>query len=263
MNKIDKNNKLIMLVLCGLLWFFMMPGHNACGLVLTFDDLAGSMQQDLDMPATYHGFSWQNVNVLHPSKSFSRCSFSGFGASYADVSLVNDAGTAMDISRDETFSWLGATFSALDSQSGQITIEGYINGILSFSTTLLLNESCPYDLKVNWSVDELVIRASGDNLLDHFTMDDFRYSLGRTSLLGCRCSCNGTSYHGGSSGGSGGGGSGGGVDGGSGPGGGGGSGSGGPGGGGGVAPVPEPSTVLLMGFGMAAMGLMRLRKKRG
>ena len=198
MYKIDKDGKLVMLIFFGLLWF-IVPEHSACGLVLTFDDLAGSMQQDLDMPATYHGFSWQNVNVLQSALSVSPCDCSDFGAIaiHSDVSVLNDAGEAMVISRNESFTWFGATFSAADFESGQITIEGYIDGILSFSSTILLDEFCPYDLKVKWNVDELVIYASGDNLLGRFTLDDFRYGLGCEGLF---CPCRGIvkGEHGGS-----------------------------------------------------------------
>ncbi|GEM_PF-6093306 len=179
-----------------MIWLLLlMSADNAFTLqytmnVLTFDDLGVSSQAPGPLSDNYGGFHWSHAYTIQgPDPSISSTCPDWTGASILDMDVSNEVGKAITISRDETFTWLGASFSVPCLGSMEITIAGYLDGMLAFSTNLILNELCPQDLRVFWpNIDELVIYVSDEDTLGRFTMDEFRYALGCNSPFCKACS---------------------------------------------------------------------------
>jgi hypothetical protein len=156
-------------IMCG-------PGIQTAGATpVTFDDIFGGI------PAGYAGFNWGGWQVI-PDWMFAE-----YGNTYDSPSgtgAANNAGGGLvkTISADTDFDFIGAYFTgwALNDSYGpftatSITVEGYNNGTLVNSATMLLSAN-GYDwFAANLlGVDQLRFISSGDG--QDFLMDDFTFN---------------------------------------------------------------------------------------
>ena len=194
--------------------------------VITFDDTGDSGP---GIPAGYGGFNWEKLTpdgatafrILDVTSILSNPDYAGTGylnslVSSDFVAFNNHGDPAWMSSITGPFDFNGVYFTAAIRDGLNIAVNGYLDGSLLYSSTVVVDTTSPSWFEFNYSgVDELSFTSFGGTVAPgapfpdstdprfHFAMDNFTF--------------NATS-------------------------------------------VPEPSTLALLGLGLAGMGLARCRK---
>ena len=148
------------------MWFavistaLLVGAASARATVLTFDDLPTS---GVDVPNGYGGLNWTNFGYLdgvnYPNKSgFQVAAVSpnnvAFNGGGAQATVTSSGGNAFDFT--------GAYLTAAWNDGLSVEIQGYLNGVLEYDTTVHPSATAPTFFTFNYlNVDTLVLMSSG------------------------------------------------------------------------------------------------------
>ena len=163
------------------------------GEVLTFDNITTEPAGGVVIPDGYGGFEWNSVgdhrfDVVNGSSQPE----SGFENGVVSDSYVafNSYGNSSLILRDSAFDFEGAYLTAAWNDGLEITVDGYSDGFLEYTTTVIINTTNPIFFTFNYiDVDKLEFTAFGGTNAGlggsgtYFSMDDFTYVPEPTTLL--------------------------------------------------------------------------------
>jgi hypothetical protein len=149
-------------------------------LMLDFDDITTDVSDAVIIPDGYGGLDWDAFGVIHKdvwgSDGYENGTVSGNYVAYnrfAAVATVDDG----------LFMFDGAYLTAAWNEDLNIDIDGYVDGSLVQSTTVVVDPYAPTWFDFGWVVDELVFASYGgtnaglDGSGTHFAMDNFTYSI--------------------------------------------------------------------------------------
>lgn len=143
---------------------------SANATVLSFDDTSYQGTYWGDLQAGYGGLNWSSNFDVYYGPGLS----SGYNAGTVsgDYAAFNSYGVDVSLSNG-VFDWDGAWFSDPHDNT-LLSISGYANGTLLYSTNLQLAFSSPIWFQADWTGVDTIIFNVAEN--DWFTMDDFTFN---------------------------------------------------------------------------------------
>jgi len=168
--------------------------NTAQAAILSFDDFTTEPKTTL---TNYGGFQWTQTGVLDTSVYEHQISGYVNGVTSGNYVAFNTYANLASASQS-LFNFVGANFTAAWNDDLQLTVEGFLNGILTNSKTVTLQPvgteaASRIDFNFN-GIDELRFNSFGGTLNPtvggagcHFAMDDFEYTPvpePTTALLG-------------------------------------------------------------------------------
>ncbi len=148
-------------------------------VVVSFDDVVLEYGSDDSVPYkildNYEGLSWDDHVYVVKGSSYGSSGYEVGTTSGDQVALNGYAPQETTFTFDEvsTFNSMNLT-SAWDSTQ-DVTLEGYLNGNLIYTSTSTINNLTSTFIELNWSeIDTLVLKNTGS----HWAMDDFTYTSG-------------------------------------------------------------------------------------
>ena len=153
-------------------------GASASATVLTFDTLSGDFA---DIPPGYGGFDWDidttvgTVNGANASALTGAPGYANGVTSGQNVAFNFGGGSPTTIQRSagDLFTFNGGFFTSSEG-SQVLTLFGLLNGVeQALTTTLLINDSGPTQVQVNWSGIDGVRIYSTVQL--QWAVDDFTF----------------------------------------------------------------------------------------
>jgi len=161
-----------------------MPS-TAGATTLDFESV-GQAGDEAVIPNEYGGFDWSNFLVIDGEDEYPEYPGNGYvnGTVSGDFVAFNRRSQPIaSITRDSTFNFIGAAFTAAWNEDLLVDVKGYLDGALLYSTTLTLSTQLYADLLFNWSgIDELTFFSYGgfDQLGygggRQFVIDDLQYT---------------------------------------------------------------------------------------
>jgi hypothetical protein len=175
----NKMSRLSMMV--GSMLVLAMAQASAAENIINFEDLYPSVESTDLLPLNYNGFSWSDSSRFVTSQLVPG---SGFAAGTIDnVSLFNDPSTDFSLSRAVAFNFHGAYITAAWNDHEQVTVEGYRNGVLQYTTVIDTSTSGPNYFSFNYAnIEKLTIHATGGVNAglggegDYVVIDNIHYS---------------------------------------------------------------------------------------
>ncbi len=164
----------------------MILGIGICqGYVLTFDDITTEPAGGVVIPDGYSGFEWNSVGdhrfgVVNGSSQPG----SGFENGVVSGSYVafNSYGNSSLILRDTAFDFEGAYLTAAWNDGLEITVDGYFNNFLEYTTTVIVDTTEPTWFDFDYmGIDKLEFTAFGGTDAGlggsgtYFAMDNFSF----------------------------------------------------------------------------------------
>jgi len=173
--------KKVLKIFTVLLLLFVISPLSLRGDVLDFDDVLA--EDNGYIPDGYGGFDWMNFGVVCGDCALG----SGFdtGTVSGDYVAFNTFANVASVVNDEIFDFNGAYLTAAWRNSLNITVAGYKNDSLLYSTTIVVDTTGPtwFDADDNYNgIDRLEFDSFGgkDVFLygsgEHFVMDDFEFT---------------------------------------------------------------------------------------
>ena len=170
--------KKVLKIFTVLLLLFAIGPTVLRGDVLTFDDV---FSQDGYIPNEYGGFDWVNFGVIRnidaPGSGFDTGTVSG------DYVAFNAWAEAASITSSDIFDFDGVYLTAAWRNGLNITVAGYENDSLLYSTTVVVDTTGPAWFDFNYvGINRLEFDSYGgvDVFLygsgEHFVMDDFEFT---------------------------------------------------------------------------------------
>lgn len=154
---------------------------NAADTVINFEDIYPGVETTDLLPANYGGFFWSGSARFVTSQLVPGTGFAN--GTIGDVSLFNDAGNDLSMSRGVAFNFLGAYVTAAWNNNEQVTVSGSRNGVQTYSTVIETSTDSPVYFNFNFrNIDTLVFHAQGGVNAelggegDHIVIDNLRYS---------------------------------------------------------------------------------------
>jgi hypothetical protein len=151
--------------------------------VITFEDLPGDTSA---VPDGYFGFDWENIHNVDGSQApYANSGYDNGRVSGDIVAYNNFANPAATLRiTGNPFTFIGAWFTGAWNNGLSITVEGYLNGSLDYTTTFMVDTTGPTFQALNYvNVDELRFRSFGGvpqpglgGEGTHFVMDDFTFA---------------------------------------------------------------------------------------
>jgi MYXO-CTERM domain-containing protein len=163
------------------------PAESA-EVVLDFEDAVTTNYYDT-IPIGYGGLTWDsNIHIINVN------AISGTGYQYGTIgsySIFNGGSSSISIAFPSAVDFDGAYFTNAWTASSTITVQGYLNGVALYSTTISPNSTTSptwFSLAFE-GVDELLLIPSLSSQ-GHFVVDDFTYHTdddndGYTSYTDC------------------------------------------------------------------------------
>jgi len=146
--------------------------------VVTFDDLPPAGPQGALIPDGYAGFTWSNFGYADPLQT----PYNPSGYVNGTVSPPNIAFNAYgnpSMLSNGSFEFVGAYFTGAWCDGLEVTVDGYLNGELVDSKTIITSYYTPSWSSFNWIVDKLNFSSSGGVPVKdggtQFVMDNFTY----------------------------------------------------------------------------------------
>jgi hypothetical protein len=149
-------------------------------VTLSFDDIAGD---EGAISNGYGGFNWENFSYINsadywPGAGYKTGTVSGHKTAY------NGWGNPATISISSgTFDFNSAYLTGVWNNGLTITVEGFLNGVSKYSTTIVVDTTAPTKLDFNFlGIDSLKFTSSGGVYADtlgwgtHFALDDFTFN---------------------------------------------------------------------------------------
>ncbi|MBD1833725.1 hypothetical protein H6F61_13810 [Cyanobacteria bacterium FACHB-472] len=177
--------KKISIATVGAMFIALVTGQIAESTVLTFDDISTNFLSPI--PSGYGGFNWDNFEYISKSYINSLLPGSGYanGTVSEDYTAFNPFGTPATISSSSIFDFDGAYLTGAANNALNIQVEGFLNGVLTNSTTVVVNIDAPTLFNFNFlGINELKFTSfggigagifAGDNntqfVLDNFTFN--------------------------------------------------------------------------------------------
>lgn len=151
---------------------------NGIALHIDFEDLKGS--GEIPIPDNYHGFDWHvpgnNLYVLDSSNY----STSGYQVAGTEVAYTPSALDPLVITRHDQglFIFEGVELTSAWESSQNITLEGWLNGMLVYSENAIIYNTVVTMINISGEIiDTLVIDNMQDNGNDHLILDDFYFTI--------------------------------------------------------------------------------------
>lgn len=152
---------------------------SAAPTVITFEEFAGGPNL---IPNGYFGLNWDNMYHVNGSTEFTNSGYENGAVSGVRTAANGFANPAAITVSGDPFNFFGAYFTAAWNNGLSITVEGYLNGSLDYTSTFQVNAAGPTFFPLNYSnVDELRFSSFGgvnaglDGIGEHFAMDDFTF----------------------------------------------------------------------------------------
>ena len=155
----------------GAVFIALVTGQTAESTVLTFDDISTNFLSPI--PSGYGGLNWDNFENI--SKSYINSLLPGTGYANGTVSedytAFNPFGTPAAIS-SSVFDFNGAYLTGAANNGLNIQVEGFLNGVLTNSTTVVVNIDAPTFFNFNFlGINELKFTSFGGIGADIFAGD--------------------------------------------------------------------------------------------
>ncbi len=173
-------NKIVLCIAIAACLVMAMPA--AASTVVDFDD-AITDPITWHMPSGYAGFNWSDRwGVM--SSGYYGDNPSGYANGTISGSYVafNSMGMPVEISRDESFVFVGAYFTAAWHDDLQITAQGYLGDDLLYSKTFTASVESPTWVQFGWGrTDRIAFSSSGGTPMGwllpgtQFAMDNMTY----------------------------------------------------------------------------------------
>jgi hypothetical protein len=149
--------------------------------VWTFDELYTPAYGGSFVPGGYAGFEWENMGYLDPTDGFSNSGYMAGMVSEPHVA-VNGAGYPAAVFDDEVFNFGGAYLTGAWNDGLNIQVEGFFDGELKYSQTVVVSSTSPKWFDFNYyGIDRLEFSSWGGTpnpeygtvSAYHFAMDNF------------------------------------------------------------------------------------------
>lgn len=176
--------KLVAILVC--LGMFAFAGA-AGATVIDFEDLYTGSNPNGLIPSSYAGFNWSSYSYWITKGDILDSGFE-YGT-VGNVSLYTGGGNDISMSGGY-FDFIGAYITAGWNTSQDVTVEGWRDGSLAYSTTIMTYNDGPYWADFNFSgVDTIWFRpgdlgTSGHHIvIDNITFNEASHSPEPTTLL--------------------------------------------------------------------------------
>jgi hypothetical protein len=116
--------------------------------VITFDDLPDTTS-GLDVPAGYHGLTWNNFSELN-GLAFPTPSGYQYGVVSASNVVFNLFGGPASMTMDSPFMLVSAYLTAAWTPNLQVRVMGYVEGVLTYDQTCTLSMTVPTLVTFNY-----------------------------------------------------------------------------------------------------------------